>query len=295
MEYNEILTRVNQTLEKMDSSELKNLHADLVDRGYISDVGDEELNAEDLQEDIKNSLKKISAEELNEIAPPQIKQILSQLEAEVPEEISENKEQKIDVSEEETKETLIAEAVEIIAQRPRENAEIPVDLQPRLKYIISKLHIKFQISHREISRLINLNRATVANYEEKYVSEQPDLIKMWSQSVENKVFAKTEETISKQASLRAITTLRENITISDNVREKFAAAAAVRGYNLYDVKDFEKLLNKSIHLFFEIDGIFQSIMDVERENQKLRDIVHILKKQINQLNTLLYERNFTGE
>jgi hypothetical protein len=72
--------------------------------------------------------------------------------------------------------------------------------------------------------------------------------------------------------------LKENITIGDAVREKWAAAAGIKGYNLYSSPDLNKVINQGVSLFFEIDGIHQNIMKIEKENEKLRTQNFSLKK-----------------
>lgn len=283
----DLMQRIEKSVDFLSTDELKKLHGEMEKKGFIDSDLEEDPNA------IKEALQKISIEDLEQIAPSAIKMLISELTAEEEEAASVNIEiQSKSQTTDETEESLILEATQILNQRPKAGAEIPKDLQPRVAYIFAKLHNKFSLSFREIERRIDLSRQTISNYEERYAEEQPDTIRMWIQSVESKVFSKVEETIGKQAAARTIATLKENITIGDMVREKFAAAAYVRGYDLYIAKDFERLIYKALNLFFEIDGIFQSIIDTERENQKLRNNIQVLKKRNSYLNTLVYERNF---
>jgi hypothetical protein len=268
----DLMQRIEKAVDFLTIDELKNLRGEMEKKGFLN------LDSKEDPDAIKEALQHISIEDLDGIAPSAIKMLISELTAAEDTTSSIIGEEQKPQTIEENEETLVQEAVRILAQRPKPGAEVPRDLQPRMMYILSKLHHKFSVAYREIERRIALSRQTIANYSDKYEDEQPDTVKMWVQSVENKVYSKTEETIAKQASTRAIETLKGNILLGDVIRNTYAGVASVKGYNLHDQKHLEKVIKEGASLFFSIDGIQENIMKIERENEILRNQNVSLKK-----------------
>jgi hypothetical protein len=101
-----------------------------------------------------------------------------------------------------------------------------------------------------------------------------------------------ETTMARATSDRASSLIKDSLSIADKIREQFANQAAVRGFNLYNSEGLESLINKSVILYFEIDSIYKVIIDLENQNQKLRNTVQLLKKRNIDLNNLVYSKNF---
>lgn len=281
IEFTEFTQRVNKAIDFLSPEELRNLREGMEKKDCIN----KDSNKDDADV-IRKGLSVISIDDLETIAPSAIKMLISELttaELNVPSVNTE--ESKPQTTTDETEESLVQEAVKILAQRQKPGAEIPRDLQPRMAYIFAKLHHKFFISYREIERQIALSRQTIANYSNKFEDDQPDTVKMWIQSVENKVSSKVEETLGKQASARAIETLKGNIILGDVIREKYSGIASSRGYNLFDQRHLEKVIKEGVSLFFSIDGIENAIIKIEKENEYLRIQNISQKRTISELNS----------
>ncbi len=278
MQIDEFNQKVFRIINGLDLREITNIHNALIEKGFCEKTPD--LTETNLKKEIKNAFQRVSIEDLETIVPDKIQDVIAEFKDENGNELISDENQEITqpLQQEETAESLVSEASKIVAQRSTTNSEIPRDLQPRLSYICAKLIHKFSYSQREIAKQINLSRTSISSYDEKYFKEQPDTVKMWIQSVESKVFSRVEETVGKQAATRAIDVLKGNISFGDVVREKYVGIAAARGYNLYDQRHLEKVITQGVSLFFEIEGISQNIMKIERENEILRTQKFSLKK-----------------
>ncbi len=274
-------------IDVLESTEVKELSDQLYRKGcYGRDFTFRDIrdDIKKLKDAIKIGVQKISIEDLDSFAPPTIRQAIQEFidSNEAPDETFYNQPAELM----ESKESLIQEAIQISAQRRNDREEIPRDLQKRMGYIIAKLNVMYKLPRTDIAKLINVHRNTVNEYARTTMQSQPDLIKMWGQTVENKTNQKVEETISKHVGEKAISTVRDNITLGDGLREKYTIIAAQRGYNLYSSGDLEKLVNSAVQLYFSNDSVYTNIVALEMENARLRQQVNVLQKQIEELDEI---------
>ena len=293
MDIKDFNTKLFGIIDALESIEAKELSEQLYKKGCYGrdftfrDIGND---IKKLKDAIKIGVQKISIEDLETFSPPTIKQAIQEFvdENETPDEVFYNQ-----PSEQvESKESLIQEAIQISAQRRSDREEIPRDLQKRLGYIIAKLNVKYKLPRTDIAKLINIHRNTVNDYAKTTMQSQPDLVKMWNQSVENKTIQGTEETIGKQATGRAISILKDSIMLGDTIRDKYAVIAAQKGYNLYNKGDLETLITKAVNLFFESESVYLGIVQLEKERMRLYYQVAQLRKQNSELNRILLINNF---
>lgn len=280
MDIKDFNTKLFGIIDALESTEAKELSEQLYKKGcYGRDFTFRDIGSDikKLKDAIKIGVQKISIEDLDSFAPAVIKQTIQEfIDAnEVPDETFYNQ-----PSEQiESQEHLIQEAIQISAQRRSDREEIPRDLQKRMGYIIAKLNIMYKLPRTDIAKLINIHRNTVNEYARTTMQSQPDLIKMWGQTVENKTNLKIEDTISRHVGEKAISTVRDNINLGDGLREKYAIIAAQRGYNLYSSGDLEKLVNSAVQLYFANDSVYTNIVALEAENLRLRQQVSVLREQ----------------
>ncbi len=287
MDIKDFNTKLFGIIDVLESTEAKELSEQLYKKGCYGrdftfrDIGND---IKKLKDAIKIGVQKISIEDLDSFAPPAIKQAIQEFIDlnEVPDETFYNQPSE----QTESKDSLIQEAIQINSQRRSDREEIPRDLQKRMGYIIAKLNVMYKLPRTDIAKLINIHRNTVNDYAKSTMQSQPDLIKMWGQSVENKTNQKVEETISKHVGEKAISTVRDNINLGDGLREKYAVIAAQRGYNLYSPGDLEKLVNSAVLLFFSNDAVYANIIALETENTRLRCQVNELKEQNKEIGIL---------
>lgn len=287
MDIKDFNTKLFGIIDVLESIEAKELSEQLYKKGCYGrdftfrDIGND---IKKLKDAIKIGVQKISIEDLDLFAPPLIKQAIQEFidQNEVPDETFYNQ----PTEQSESKEALIQEAIQISAQRRNDREEIPRDLQKRMGYIIAKLNVMYKLPRTDIAKLINIHRNTVNDYAKTTMQSQPDLIKMWGQSVENKTDRKIEETVSKHVSDKAVSVVRDNINLGDGLREKYAIIAAQRGYNLYSSGDLEKLVNSAVQLYFSNDSVYINIIALETENARLRQQVNIFRGQIEELDEL---------
>jgi len=289
MDIKDFNTKLFGIIDGLESTEAKELSEQLYKKGcYGRDFTFRDIGSDikKLKDAIKIGVQKISIEDLDSFAPPVIKQAIQEFidQNEVPDEAFYNQ----STEQAESKESLIQEAIQISAQRRSDRDEIPRDLQKRLGYIIAKLNVMYKLPRTDIAKLINVHRNTVNEYARTTLQSQPDLIKMWGQTVENKTNQKVEETISKHVGDKAILIVRDNITLGDGLREKYAIIAAQRGYNLYSSGDLEKLVNNAVLLFFSNDSVYANIIALEAENTRLRRQVNELREQNEEIDELKY-------
>lgn len=259
-------------IDALEPSKLTELHNKLSERGLydentnLTEIG---MDASKIKELVKSSiLHRASIDDLKEFGDEKIQSLIQEFTN--PIDADDDVGGQIKQTEpDESQETLIREAIQILSQRANNREEVPKDLQARLGYIISKLNIKYKLSKRDTAKLINLHRNTINDYANQCQKTYPDLMRLWGQSIDNLTQRKTEETITKQASDRAIAILRDNINIGDTVREKFSIQAAQRGLNLYSCNDLETLIIKSVNLYFSMDMIHGMIRELEEKNERL--------------------------
>ena len=294
MDISEFYDKIFKIIDSLESAELIDIHNHFYEKGCYEtlNLSIDTKNITQVKEAIKKGLQKISLEDLDSFSPVKIKEVIKEFtNPDETDEYDTETQNIIQSSQEETQESLTKEAINIGSQRQNDRQEIPRDLQKRLGYIIAKLNVKYRVSRRDLAKLINLNRNTINEYTNQCLNSQPDLVKMWNQSVENKTIQGTEETIGKQATGRAISILKDSITLGDNIREKYAVVAAQKGYNLYNKGDFETLINRAVNLYFESESVYLGIVQLEKERMRLYNQVAHLKKQNSELNELLLVNN----
>ncbi len=294
MDISEFYDKIFKIIDSLESAELIDIHNHFYEKGCYEtlNLSIDTKNITQVKEAIKKGLQKISLEDLDSFSPVKIKEVIKEFtNPDETDEYDTETQNIIQSSQEETQESLTKEAINIGSQRQNDRQEIPRDLQKRLGYIIAKLNVKYRVSRRDLAKLINLNRNTINEYTNQCLNSQPDLIKMWNQSVENKTIQGTEETIGKQATGRAISILKDSITLGDNIREKYAVVAAQKGYNLYNKGDLETLINRAVNLYFESESVYLGIVQLENERMRLYNQNAILKKQNLELNELLLVNN----
>jgi len=287
MDIKDFNTKLFGIIDALESTEAKELSEQLYKKGcYGRDFTFRDIGSDikKLKDAIKIGVQKISIEDLDSFAPPTIRQAIQEFidSNEVPDESFYNQ----PPEQSESKEALIQEAIQISAQRRNDREEIPKDLQKRMGYIIAKLNVMYKLARTDIAKLINIHRNTVNDYAKTTMQSQPDLIKMWGQSIENKTNLKVEETISRHVGEKAISTVRDNINLGDGLREKYATIAAQRGYNLYLSGDLEKLVNSAVQLYFSNDDVYINIVALEAENARLRQQVNVLRGQTEELDEI---------
>ena len=287
MDIKDFNTKLFGIIEGLESGEAKELSEQLYKKGCYGrdftfrDIGHD---IKKLKDAIKIGVQKISIEDLDSFAPPTIKQAIQDFvdQNEIPDETFYSQ----PAEHTESKESLIQEAIQISAQRRNDREEIPRDLQKRLGYIIAKLNIMYKLPRSDIAKQINIHRNTVNEYARTTMQSQPDLIKMWGSTVENKTNQKIEETVARHVGEKAISNVRDNINLGDGLRDKYAVIAAQRGYNLYSSGDLEKVANKAFDLFFSSSDVYINIIALESENEKLRQENKILREQNEELNEI---------
>jgi len=288
----EFYTKISETINGLTPEEINLIFKILKEKGYCDDLQINKNDQNAIKDAIKERVQKISIEDLELITPEPIKKIIQEYKDQDLNEIySDDDEDSQEIinsvsNKEETKEQLIQEALAISSNRGNDREEIPKDMRTRLSYIASKLNIKYKLSKRQITKLINLNHITVGKYITECVNAQPDLIRIWSGSAEAKSIQKIEDTMAKTSADRTITNLKDSISIADNIREKYAIIAAQRGYNLYSSGDLEKLVNSAVQLYFSNDSVYINIIALETENERLRQQVNIFRGQIEEYDEL---------
>ncbi len=295
MDISEFYDKIFKIIDGLESTELIDIHNHFYEKGCYEtlNLSIDTKNITQVKEAIKKGIQKISLEDLDSFSPIKIKEVIKEFtNPDETDEYDTETQNIIQSSHEETQESLTKEAINIGSQRQNDRQEIPRDLQKRLGYIIAKLNVKYRVSRRDLAKLINLNRNTINEYTNQCLNSQPDLVQMWSQSIENKTIQGTEETIGKQATGRAISILKDSITLGDNIREKYAVVAAQKGYNLYNKGDLETLINRAVNLYFESESVYLGIVQLENERMRLYNQVADLKKQNLELNRVLLINDF---
>ena len=130
-------------IDGLNPSEIEIIHKALYEKGCCENLSNNNDQSA-TKEAVKKGIQKISMEDLESIAPEQIKEIIQKFKDSSTNDFYNDDAQDVTNlfnKQEETREDLIREAVSISAQRLNDREEIPKDLQTRLGYKIGRAHV----------------------------------------------------------------------------------------------------------------------------------------------------------
>lgn len=283
----------DKVIDGLDNETLREFHKKLVENGFYQGI----LNVNEIDENDMNKLRehvKVGVqgpggyEKLMEIGPDSIKKEIESINTPiiVPEQPQEQQEEPPEIQptgleipqETETKEKLIQELI-FINSGIIPGIGVPAPQRPRYGEILTLLNEKYRMSQLEIQRATQIsNRAVaraIAQYKKSQVLERPDT-KVVTQS-ESKVAQKlTNKVVSKADEI-----IEGDMELAIHIREMYLKEAYMRGISLME------LVDTAIPIWLNIEGIYQTMMNTEREILLLKDRIKVLETE----NIKLLRRN----
>lgn len=184
------------------------------------------------------------------------------------------------IEEVETKEKLIQELI-FIHNQMVEGKGIPINYRDRYSEIMVLLNEKYSMSYQDIQSVANINKNTIGkaikNYKKDHPIERPD------DRVLTKSESKVAEKLTGKVTAKADEIIEDDLELAIHIRDTYLKEAYLRGISL------RELVDTAIPIWFNIDGIYNTMLNMERETLTLKE--HI--KTLEFINFNLSKRNVT--
>jgi tRNA isopentenyl-2-thiomethyl-A-37 hydroxylase MiaE len=283
------LEKFNKIIDELDDTTLKHFYKKLSESGiYQSLLNVSEIDLTDinkLRETVKIGVQRADYEKLKEIGPqaiikeiesinnnPVIVQDLPEPEEMETTETVQNRE-KVD-----KKEKLIQELIQI-KSRTVPGIGIPAAYRDRYGEILTALNEKYAMTQLGIQELSLINPKTIAKaiaqYKEKHPIQRPD------DKVVTKSESKVAEKLTAKVTSKADEIIESDMELAIHIREAYLHEAYLRGISLME------LVDTAIPIWFNIDGIYNTMIEMERETLILKEYI----KRLETANNSLSRRN----
>ncbi len=280
----------DKIIDNLDDNILREFHKRLVEHGFYQGI----LNLNEIDETDVNILRehvKVGVqgpggyEKLMEIGPDSIKKEIAAINAPIivqdegPEEPPAPEiPTGLEVPQTETKEKLIQELIHINSMLVP-GIGVPESHRPRYGEILTLLNEKYRMTQVDIQSATQISNKSVAKaiaqYKKAHPIERPDTKVVTlseskvAQKLTGKVVAKADEIIEG------------DMELGIHIRDTYLKEAYMRGISLME------LVDTAIPIWFNIEGIYSTMMNMERENLTLKEYIKALEIE----NTRLSRRN----
>lgn len=284
------LVSFDKIIDNLDDNILREFHKRLVEHGFYQGI----LNLNEIDETDVNILRehvKVGVqgpggyEKLMEIGPDSIKKEIAAINAPIivqdegPEEPPAPEiPTGLEVPQTETKEKLIQELIHINSMLVP-GIGVPESHRPRYGEILTLLNEKYRMTQVDIQSATQISNKSVAKaiaqYKKAHPIERPDTKVVTlseskvAQKLTGKVVAKADEIIEG------------DMELGIHIRDTYLKEAYMRGISLME------LVDTAIPIWFNIEGIYSTMMNMERENLTLKEYIKALEIE----NTRLSRRN----
>ena len=180
----------------------------------------------------------------------------------------------------ETKEKLIQELIFIHSQMV-EGKGIPTQYRERYSEIMVLLNEKYSLSHQDIQSAANINKNTIGkaikNYKKNHPIERPD------DKVVSLSESKVAQKLTGKVTAKADEIIEGDMELAIHIRDTYLKEAYLRGIGLME------LVDTAIPIWFNIEGIYNTMMNMERENLTLKEHIKILESHIKKQHIINFE------
>jgi len=270
-------------IDELDENTLREFQKKLLEndcyQGLLNNVsGVDETDIHKLRKDVKVGVQGAGYEKLREIGPESIKKEIESIDNEpiiVPQE-SEPYEVEIPSGlsapkEAETKEKLIQELIHISSLRTP-GIGVPPQYRDRYGEVLTSLNEKHSMTHLDIQRASQISNKTIAKsiaqYKEKHPIERPD------DRVLTKSESKVAEKLTAKVTAKADEIIEDDMELAIHIRDTYLKEAYLRGISL------RELVDTAIPIWFNIDGIYNTMLNMERETLTLKEHIRGLTEHI---------------
>ncbi|MCJ7618361.1 MAG: hypothetical protein MUO43_17690 [Desulfobacterales bacterium] len=269
-------------IDKLDNKTLRDFHKKLSENGFYQGI----LNLNEIDETDSNILRehvKVGVqgpggyEKLMEIGPDSIKKEIESINAPiiVPEELPTGLEPQ---QETETKEKLIQELIHI-SDTMIPGIGVPAPYRDRYGEIITALNEKYSMTQLDIQRATQISNKAIARaitqHKKSHPIERPDtkVVGLSESKVAQKLTGKVVE--------KADEIIEGDMELAIHIRETYLKEAYMRGIGLME------LVDTAIPIWFNIEGIYTTMINTERDILTLKELVKRLETE----NSKLSRRN----
>lgn len=267
-------------IDELDDNTLREFQKKLLEndcyQGLLNNVsGADETDLHKLRKDVKVGVQGAGYEKLRDIGPESIKREIESIDN-TPITVQEPEVQEAPPglqapNEEETKEKLIQELIHISSLRIP-GIGVPAQYRDRYGQILTKLNELHSMTHLDIQRMTQISNKTVAKsiaqYKEKHPIERPD------DRVLTKSESKVAEKLTAKVTAKADEIIEGDMELAIHIRDTYLKEAYLRGISL------RELVDTAIPIWFNIEGIYNTMMNMERETLTLKEHIRGLTEHI---------------
>ena len=255
----------------MDEPTLRAFHKKLCQKGLyqgLLNVNEDEPDINTMRENVKTCCGNNGYEKLKEIGPPEsiIKEIESINNEPI---IVEPEPEPPEAQEDQTKEKLIQELISINTFR-KPGIGIPDQYRDRYGEILTLLNEKYEMSNLEIQKVAEISNKSVAKAIAIWKEKHPR-IKIPDEKVVSKSEARVAQRLTEKVTDEADKTIESDMILAIHIRETYLKDAYMRGISLMD------LVDTAIPIWFNIEGIYNTMLNMERENLTLKERVRAME------------------
>jgi len=295
------LVSFDKIIDELDEKTLREFHKRLAEHGFyqgilnINDIDIDETDLSILKEHVKVGVQGPGGyEKLMEIGPDSIKKEIESINAPIIQGVQDESEEPPTLEiptglappppppqETETKEKLIQELLHINGFLIP-GIGVPEAHRPRYAEILNLLNEKHSMTQADIQRATHISTKAVsraiAQYKKSHthpIIERPD----------TKVVTLSESKVAQKLTGKVVQKADEiiegDMELAIHIRETYLQEAYMRGISLME------LVDTAIPIWFNIEGIYSTMMNMERENLTLKEQVKRLETE----NSSLTRRN----
>jgi hypothetical protein len=292
------LVNFSNAIDTLTEDELRAFHVALVQDGCyegllnLKEIEDGRIS---LRDAVKIGVQGAGYEKLKEIGPESIRKEIETIDNKpvviTTEEDSgegEEKESESDAEPGVTKEKLILELIGIWKSF-RPGRGLPPELQPRYGQILILLSEKHHMTQLEIQDATKISNMTIGKAIARWKKAHP--IKSPDQAVAERAQKVVEKTVTERVTDEADRIIEEDIKLALHIRETYLKDAYLRGISLME------LVDTAIPIWFDLEGIYNTMLNMERNiialreySKKLEARNDYLTKRCSNLNMVLISR-----
>lgn len=274
------MVNFDKVIDELDDNTLREFQKKLLEndcyQGILNNVsGADEIDIHKLRKDVKVGVQGAGYEKLRDIGPESIKREIESIDN-APVIVQEPEVQEAPLglqapNEEETKEKLIQELIHISSLRIP-GIGVPAQYRDRYGEILTKLNEQHSMTHLDIQRMTQISNKTVAKsiaqYKEKHPIERPD------DRVLTKSESKVAEKLTAKVTAKADEIIEGDMELAIHIRDTYLKEAYLRGISL------RELVDTAIPIWFNIEGIYNTMLNMERETLTLKEHIRGLMEHI---------------
>lgn len=274
------MVNFDKVIDELDDNTLREFQKKLLEndcyQGLLNNVsGVDEIDLHKLRKDVKVGVQGAGYEKLRDIGPESIKREIESIDN-APVIVQEPEVQEAPLglqapNEEETKEKLIQELIHISSLRIP-GIGVPAQYRDRYGEILTKLNELHSMTHLDIQRMTQISNKTVAKsiaqYKEKHPIERPD------DRVLTKSESKVAEKLTAKVTAKADEIIEGDMELAIHIRDTYLKEAYLRGISL------RELVDTAIPIWFNIEGIYNTMLNMERETLTLKEHIRGLTEHI---------------